>query len=302
MRDFIFDQYGYYYEGDESEFVYQGFDFKLVANSYSEPELNELEQFIVDFNNRLSYSPKTHLVKNRVGNYGVETELGSVALVCVKQAKYNINDLLEFQQIGSNYHSRSPYTISNLIELWEEKLSLVEEKCVPYLKIDDFTYPMILKETIFAIGLCSNAIEYLTDLKNDYQDEVKRLTFSHRRLYDLSSFDMFNPYNIVMDSPVRDYAFLYKEGSLSIQDIISLIDYNNFTQDEISLLFARVLFPTATFDILEDNYSLKKDIKLPIVKKTKETKRDLGRVVALHKALVERYRIRPIDWIMTYPN
>ena len=173
---------------------------------------------------------------------------------------------------------------------------------MPYLKIDDFTYPIILKETIFAIGLCSNAIEYLTDLKEDYGNEVKNLCYAHKRLYDLTSFDLFNPFNIVIDSPTRDLAFLYKEKAINLNELISIIDYYKLDQMEISLLMARALFPTATFDILEDYFALKKDIKLSIVKKHKKTKREVNLLVELHKRLVEKYKIRPIEWLLNYTN
>lgn len=301
MRDFVFDQYGYYYDdADATEFVYQGYDFKLMAHSMSEAELWQMEEFVSEAYSHLPFNPHCHLVKSRSGQYGVETEFGSVCLVSALKTEYSLSELLALQNLGSNYHPKSPYTISNLITLWEEKLNLVEEKCVPYLKIDDFTYPIILKETIFAIGLCSNAIEYLTDLKNDYGDKISHLTFSHKRLYDFDSFDIFNPFNIVYDSPVRDLAFLYKEGKIELPVLLQLLENFELGQNEISLLMARAMFPTATFDILEDNFSLKKDIKIPIVKKTKSTKHEVGKLVLLHKSLVDKFKIRPINWLLNY--
>ena len=49
---------------------------------------------------------------------------------------YKLDNLISFQHLEINELSK-PYTISNLSTLWEEKLNLIEEKCVPYLKIDD---------------------------------------------------------------------------------------------------------------------------------------------------------------------
>ena len=113
---------------------------------------------------------------------------------------------------------------------------------------------------------------------------------------------LFNPFNIVIDSPTRDLAFLYKEKAINLNELISIIDYYKLDQMEISLLMARALFPTATFDILEDYFALKKDIKLSIVKKHKKTKREVNLLVELHKRLVEKYKIRPIEWLLNYTN
>lgn len=302
MRDFIFDQYGYYYsDSDASEFEFKDYEFKVMAHSLTENDLINMEEYIQYLYSKLNINPHCHIVKNRAGLYGVESKYGTVSLVSCLKKDYKLDNLISFQHLEINELSK-PYTISNLSTLWEEKLNLIEEKCVPYLKIDDFTYPIILKETIFAIGLCSNAIEYLTDMKEDYGNEVKNLCYAHKRLYDLTSFDLFNPFNIVIDSPTRDLAFLYKEKAINLNELISIIDYYKLDQMEISLLMARALFPTATFDILEDYFALKKDIKLSIVKKHKKTKREVNLLVELHKRLVEKYKIRPIEWLLNYTN
>lgn len=302
MRDFIFDQYGYYYsDSDASEFEFKGYEFKVMAHSLTENDLINMEEYIQYLYSKLNINPHCHIVKNRAGLYGVESKYGTVSLVSCLKKDYKLDNLISFQHLEINELSK-PYTISNLSTLWEEKLNLIEEKCVPYLKIDDFAYPIILKETIFAIGLCSNAIEYLTDMKEDYGNEVKNLCYAHKRLYDLTSFDLFNPFNIVIDSPTRDLAFLYKEKAINLNELISIIDYYKLDQMEISLLMARALFPTATFDILEDYFALKKDIKLSIVKKHKKTKREVNLLVELHKRLVEKYKIRPIEWLLNYTN
>lgn len=302
MRDFIFDQYGYYYsDSDASEFEFKGYEFKVMAHSLTENDLINMEEYIQYLYSKLNINPHCHIVKNRAGLYGVESKYGTVSLVSCLKKDYKLDNLISFQHLEI-YELSKPYTISNLSTLWEEKLNLIEEKCVPYLKIDDFTYPIILKETIFAIGLCSNAIEYLTDMKEDYGNEVKNLCYAHKRLYDLTSFDLFNPFNIVIDSPTRDLAFLYKEKAINLNELISIIDYYKLDQMEISLLMARALFPTATFDILEDYFALKKDIKLSIVKKHKKTKREVNLLVELHKRLVEKYKIRPIEWLLNYTN
>ena len=296
MRDFIFDQYGYYYsDSDASEFEFKGYEFKVMAHSLTENDLINMEEYIQYLYSKLNINPHCHIVKNRAGLYGVESKYGTVSLVSCLKKDYKLDNLISFQHLEINELSK-PYTISNLSTLWEEKLNLIEEKCVPYLKIDDFTYPIILKETIFAIGLCSNAIEYLTDMKEDYGNEVKNLCYAHKRLYDLTSFDLFNPFNIVIDSPTRDLAFLYKEKAINLNELISIIDYYKLDQ------MARALFPTATFDILEDYFALKKDIKLSIVKKHKKTKREVNLLVELHKRLVEKYKIRPIEWLLNYTN
>ena len=46
MRDFIFDQYGYYYsDSDASEFEFKGYEFKVMAHSLTENDLINMEEY-----------------------------------------------------------------------------------------------------------------------------------------------------------------------------------------------------------------------------------------------------------------
>lgn len=132
MRDFIFDQYGYYYsDSDASEFEFKGYEFKVMAHSLTENDLINMEEYIQYLYSKLNINPHCHIVKNRAGLYGVESKYGTVSLVSCLKKDYKLDNLISFQHLEINELSK-PYTISNLSTLWEEKLNLIEEKCVPY--------------------------------------------------------------------------------------------------------------------------------------------------------------------------
>mgnify|MGYP000538915702 FL=1 len=119
----------------------------------------------------------------------------------------------------------------------------------------------------------------------------------HKRIDELNSFYLFNPFNLIIDSPMRDLAELYKNDLLSLEQLYDLLKRYPLTSLDASLLLARCLYPNQIFDLLEDYYELKKDItnrvnQLIISINSKEFK-----LKKLHKFLVSNYQIRPISWL-----
>lgn len=153
-------------------------------------------------------------------------------------------------------------------------------------------------ETIYALGLANNAISYLVDIKYDYGKDLGELTMVHKRINSLYGIELFNPFNIILDSSVRDIAYLFKIKELNENDIIKLVNQFNLSPRDLSLLIARLLFPTTTFDLLEDQYNIKRDIKLELLSRYKTSINDLKRIGNLLTVLIKYYTIRPIDWLL----
>ena len=128
MRSFIYDQYGYLLEKDVNEFSFEGYDFRLVAHEKSEDEVRELAFALNELKKTLPFSVKSCIVESRNHTLVTENEFGNVSLIAAKKDVYNFNAIIYIIEHGSQYIKKTNYTISNLIDLWEEKLSLIEEK------------------------------------------------------------------------------------------------------------------------------------------------------------------------------
>lgn len=64
MRDFIFDQYGYYYsDSDASEFEFKGYEFKVMAHSLTENDLINRKNISNIYYSKLNINPHCHIVK-----------------------------------------------------------------------------------------------------------------------------------------------------------------------------------------------------------------------------------------------
>ena len=153
MRSFIYDQYGYLLEKDVNEFSFEGYDFRLVAHEKSEDEVRELSFALNELKKTLPFSVKSFIVESRNHTLVTENEFGNVSLIAAKKDVYNFNAIIYIIEHGSQYIKKTNYTISNLIDLWEEKLSLIEEKYLGETKIDDYAFQIVNVESIYAIGL-----------------------------------------------------------------------------------------------------------------------------------------------------
>lgn len=297
MRAFFFDKYGYHVKEEySSEFDYQNWHFKLEANSKTEQELLALKNFMMEVTS--SYNePMIDIIYTRDHHLMANSEFGQVSLVAVKNGKYTINDIIRMHHQYLNFSPTSILTVSYLKSLWINKVEIMEEKVIPQLKIDEYLYNIIFESTIYAIGLAMNAIQYLEDIRIDYKDEIKNTTLVHKRLTSFDNYAFYNPFNLTIDSPMRDIGEMYKFGLINEQDIVKILSNYQIDAKEASLLLARVLFPTYLFDLLEDHFAVKKDIHKEIIEYKKNTKKMLGRITYLYQYLLTTYGIRPIEWL-----
>lgn len=296
MRAFIFDKYGYY-EDDEysSEFDYQGWHFKLEKTDRNEEELEELNEYVKRLEN-LFFNSGVSIIKNRDGNLLSKSEFGDCALVSIKNRKIELNDLLQMHTFFKDNQDQE-YTIKEMLKLWEDKVDLINEKVIPSIKIGDYRYEEIMTSIIFAMGLAENAMQYLAELELDLGNKINSLTLTHKRLYTLSSYEFFSPFNLIVDNPMRDLAELYKSSILNNESLLNTLNYYNPSKQDVSLLLARILFPTTFFDQLDDYYVLRKDVKSNVITYKDNANTLLNNLKNLEQNLTQKYGIRPIKWL-----
>lgn len=296
MRAFLYDKYGYYPDEEYStSFTYQGWFFKLEISEKNDYELASLKNLLNDINNSFQ-NLGSDIVLTRDGHYVTTSEYGPVVLVAIKEGKVTIDTLFKMHQMFYNQF-QNQLTVSYLRNLWLNKINTIEERIIPSLPNDNKEFSSLYILSMYALGSAENAIQYLLDIIYYYGNEIKNTSLVHKRIDELNSFYLFNPFNLIIDSPMRDLAELYKNDLLSLEQLYDLLKRYPLTSLDASLLLARCLYPNQIFDLLEDYYELKKDItnrvnQLIISINSKEFK-----LKKLHKFLVSNYQIRPISWL-----
>lgn len=299
MRAFLFDQYGYYPpHEDDSEFELEGWTFKLEAiQDQKEEELQSLNEFLQTLM-QLFPTMGAQIITNRKGTFISEDDYGKVILVATKKQKMRIQDIIKIHQQYVNSPSEIPYTTTYLSSLWEEKINSIEQKILPSIRVDDFAYQKIMVAAIYALGLAENALQYLTEIAIDYGKEISPLTLSHRRLESLDSHTVFDPLNLILDSPIRDIAEAWKYKVITTTELLQILPTYQLSIKEVSLLFARMLFPTRFFDLLEKHYGERVDVRKQILAYYREMNQDLVELKKVEQLLVKNYGIRPISWLL----
>ena len=171
----------------------------------------------------------------------------------------------------------------NWANLWSSKVDYFEYHIGHLIK----KYPYIYKTIDYYLGLAENAISYVKDIKMP----ASLISICHRRIGVTSTlFDLYNPFNLVIDYKVRDVAeyiksvFFYGENSC-VEGVVNsenmIVDKCNiilerifkkyiFDNEALKLLFARLLFPSYYFDLYENviDNSLNENVISCITKKS----------------------------------
>lgn len=171
----------------------------------------------------------------------------------------------------------------NWANLWSSKVDYFEYHIGHLIK----KYPYIYKTIDYYLGLAENAISYVKNIKTP----ASLISICHRRIGVTSTlFDLYNPFNLVIDYKVRDVAeyiksvFFYGENSC-VEGVVNsenmIVDKCNiilerifkkyiFDNEALKLLFARLLFPSYYFDLYENviDNSLNENVISCIIKKS----------------------------------
>ncbi len=185
--------------------------------------------------------------------------------------EYDLNTMLKInQKLILNPHKSKLYR-NSWSKLWSDKIDYFEYQ-VHELGKDK---PLILDSFSYYIGLGENAISYVNDTLNKYKPTINdRITLSHKRVnYPNYKLNYLNPLSFIFDLEVRDIseflksAFMHNEDALSyLKEVLTL---KNFSIYSLSLLYARLLYPSFYFDIYEKvmNDELEEEALIPIIEK-----------------------------------
>jgi hypothetical protein len=304
MEAFIYDYYGYNISITNNEFDFQGYKFVLINVNDNEEEIIKLNNLVDSINNNFR-SDVVYIVKNKYGKYiSTSKEDGNICLL-----SYKIDDAIDinhFVKLHLLYYNKFQYkvNIEDIIILLDQRLEYIQNQCLVNLNLDNDAHLLLYEYTLYAIGLALNSLQYLSDIHIDFTTENYNCTLTHRRIKKMDKYELFNPFNFIIDHSSRDLAELYKNNLISYNTLMNICSFYSYNLDEYEYLFARLLYPTFIFDIVEDiandnsNYDYSTEIYYAIAKQNQQ----LDKIKVFYENTIKMMNLRPIDWIMSIVN
>lgn len=300
MQSFIFDYYGYNANIENNEFEYEGYKFLLLSVEDDEKDIIKLNDLVNSLNIHFN-SDVVFIVKNKYDKYiSTSKDNNNICLLTYKiDNQININD---FVKMHLSYYNSFSYKINiqQIIDLWDQRIEYIENQCLTNFNFDNDAHLTLYEYTLYSIGLAINSLQYLADMNLDFKRKYNS-TLTHRRIKKMDKYELFNPFNLIVDHSSRDLAELYKNDIISLDTLLNICAFYSYSVDEYEYLLARLLFPTFIFDIVEDmendksSYDYTSDIYYAIAKSNSQ----LDKLKSLYNALISKMNIRPINWINT---
>lgn len=299
MESLVYNYYGYLVNKiDNGTFEYEGFIFLLVSVTDNENDLINLSNFSLTlrnlFNNEIVYFVKNKYQK--IISKG-DDNTSICMLTYKKDSLVSLNDILIMQNRYNNFNS-TPVDLKIIIKLWDERTDYIINQCLISLNLENDNDKELYDHSLYAYGMAMNAIEYLVDLSIDYPNNYYPTTLNHRRIKCIKKFELFNPFNFILDHSSRDLAELYKNNLIDLNTLLSITNSYAYNLNEYEYLLARVMFPTFIFDLLEDLATTTvTNKKEQIFKAIDKQNNQLKKIKSLMKTLSSNYNIRPIKWL-----
>ena len=298
MKSFIYDKYGYYVDDDTTKFDYKDWHFELELTKYNESELLNMKTFLKEIPTYFS-NLESDIVFSRDNKLLQESIYGNVCLVATKKKKISIDELISFPLLFSFMAENKSLKISQIKQVWINKVDKIEEKILTKVKIDDFTYKLLMELYIFNAGLAETAIQYLADTIYLYGDNVEEISLTHKRIKDFSSYTFLNPLNFIVDFKYRDISELIKNDLISFDELKNKIIKLNLSSKNASLILARLLYPTDLYDVLEEFYLIKKDVSKEIYLLHNNINKKIEKIIKVYNLFIKLYKFKPINWLDT---
>ncbi len=300
MNSFIYDYYGYNVKLlDDNTFVFKDYTFLLSKTTEDENSLNKLNELINSLYNVFDGNV-VYIVKNKYNKYISSSEGNNNICMLTYKDEKNI-DINYFIKMHMAFLNTFNYYVNldDIIILWDQRLEYIQNQCLVALNFDNDAHMILYEYSQFAIGLAINALQYLSDMKIDFNKKYYLTTLTHRRIKKMDKFELFNPFNLIVDHSSRDLAELYKNNLIDFDTLFSICQSYSYNVDEYEYLIARLLFPTFIFDIIEDiatdntMYDYQKEIYYAISKQNEQ----FDKLKYFYKRISQLMLIRPIDWL-----
>lgn len=184
--------------------------------------------------------------------------------------KIDINDIIYMLNENVDLSGLKSLLRTNWVSLWSNKVDYIEYQMGHLIK----KYPFLNNTIDYYLGLCENAITYIKNLKMFSEYKIP-IGISHKRITkDATLFDLYNPLNLIIDYKVRNIAEYLKDTFFKDEDVNYILNivFKNFWFDKLnlSLLVARLLYPSYYFDLFEEiiDKELDENIVFSLTKKS----------------------------------
>lgn len=283
---------GIYELDDKFIFKYNNDNYYFIKFDRDKRDLKGLIEVFSELKRRNIAT--NEIINNRTNNY--LTPYNKKYYILIKENviehKINVNDILYMQNNTYDISFNKNLIRNNWVELWKNK--------VDYYEKINIKNKLIINSFDYYIGLSENAISYLVN----NEIKVNHVVLSHRRISsNRDSFDFYNPLNYILDNRARDIAdfikILFFYENTNPETILSLLYYLNFSREEYILLYARLLYPTYYFDLIDKiiyNYEDENILK-SIINKTSSYVSLLKRIIYYINYEL-RMNIPVIEWII----
>lgn len=246
---------------------------------------------ILDYN-QIKYN---QIIKNTANT--IVTYISNIPYVLIKininnQNNVIISDIIEFQNYMTSVLTEK-IDINNLSSLWMDKVDYFEYQVSQF----GIKFPIIRHSFNYFIGLAENAIMVINSIS---KKEIVG-TISHFRVSVSEKItDLYNPLNFVIDSKIRDISE-YLKGKMFFYDISSEFSYyfnlKYFSNDEIILFLARMLYPTYYFDVCENSIEANNEDTLKIIVSNVSLYEQ--NIKYIYNYLRKMFQIPEIGWLLS---
>lgn len=239
--------------GNEYQFELDSYEYRFFEYNDDPMKVNEIYNFSLEIMGRGIYCHQIILNKEKK----IITYLNGkphILMKCYKNLnqKVDINDLALF---GNLYINDSKQAHSNWKKMWEQKMDYLE------YQISQFGNKHFLLRNSF--NYFSGFVETGIQLLNEIDFTNNNLVLSHKRIKEnYTQFDLYNPFNFIVDFKVRDFCeyikdkIVLKKNTTDLIEIKQLIllylNNNNLSKTDIQLFFVRLLYPSFYFDVFEE--------------------------------------------------
>ena len=191
------------------------------------------------------------IILNISGNIATQIKNNKYVLIeiSMETRKIQLTDLMYLMGIKIDAESFITIKRENWKKLWERKVDYIERQYESTQNIKD-----IPKEIVdFFIGVTETCISLI----NEMPIPTTVYTISHERISPKMNTDEFyNPLNFIIDVRIRDVAEYTKRinGIANKMTLIRQLHIKRIvSDDEMAILFIRILFPSEFFDQSEEN-------------------------------------------------
>ncbi len=211
----------------------------------------------------------------------------------IKNRIININDITLLSNIIINPTFFKYISKTEWKKLWEIKNDFIEYQINQLGK----KYTSIRESCDYYIGLAENCISLLA---NNIR-QTSSTSICHERIqYNTNTDYFYNPLYFIIDKKVRDIAEYLKktlyEEKYENKVINNYIFYNNLSENDILLLFIRIIYPSTYFDLYEnlvENMANEKEL-LKIINNSNKIEQNIKNI---YREISTKIRMPNIEWL-----